>query len=74
MFEFLTESLKLESRNSANISAFSLVTFEGTSVSCHVLDVSKFKISLSISYLHTSEYHKGLVDLSLHYSPIVSIL
>ena len=73
MLEFLTDSLKLECRNSANISEFSLITPEGTSVSWHVLDVSKFKISLSISSLHTSENHKGLVDLSLHSSPIVSL-
>ena len=56
------------------MSGFSLVTLEGASVSCHVLDVSKFKISLSISSLHTSENRKGLVDLSLYSSTTLSML
>ena len=46
----------------------------GMSVSWHVLDVSKFKISFSYSSLHTSENEKGLVDLSFNTAPIVSML
>ena len=40
----------------------------GTSVSCHILDLSKFKISFSSSSSHTSENEKDFVDLSLHIS------
>ena len=61
--EFLINSLHLECRNSANISAFSLITLLGTSVSWYVLDVPKFRIYFSIS-LHVSENEKGLEDLS----------
>ena len=62
--EFLISPLQLECRNSANISAFSLITLLGTSVSWYVLDVPKFKIYFSISSLHVSENEKGLEDLS----------
>ena len=68
---FLT--LKLQCRNSANMSAFSLITLVGTLVSWHVLDMPKFKISPSTFSLHTSKIEKGLADLFLDTSTIVSI-
>ena len=46
----------------------------GTSVHWHILDVSKLKTSFTISSLHNSENQKGIVDLSLHTFPIVSML
>ena len=66
IWDFLTDSLMLECRNSPNISAFSLITLVGTSVSWHVLDVSRFKIPLRISSLYNSENEKGLAEFSLH--------
>lgn len=72
--KFLMDSLKLESKNSASISVFYLITLVGTSVDWHILDVSKLKISFTISSLHNSENQKGIVDLSLHTFPIVSML
>ena len=72
--KFLMDSLKLESKNSASISVFYLITLVGTSVDLHILDVSKLKISFTISSLHNSENQKGIVDLSLHTFPIVSML
>ena len=74
IWDFLTDSLMLECRNSANISAFSLITLVGTSVSWHVLDVSRFKIPLRISSLYNSENEKGLAEFSLHTFPKVSTL
>lgn len=72
--EFLIYLLRLQCRNSANISAFLLIALVRTSVSWHALDVLKIKIYFSISSLHTSENENGLVDLSLHTFPIVSML
>ena len=56
----------VECRNSANTSAFSLIILVGTS--WHVLDVSKFKISLSISSLHISENEKASRSFFGHFS------
>ena len=72
--EFLIYLLRLQCRNSANISAFSLIALVRTSVSWHALDVLKIKIYFSISSLHTSENEKETVDLFLHISPVVSML
>ena len=72
--KFLMDSIKLEPKNSASISVFYLITLVGTSVDWHILDVSKPKISFTISSLHNSENQKGIVDLSLHTFPIVSML
>lgn len=60
--KFFTDSSKLECKNSANIFAFFLITVVGTSISWHILDLSKFKISFSISFFLTSENEKRFID------------
>ena len=67
--ERLTYSLKLECRNSADISLFSWTILVKTSASWHVIDVSQLKVPFTISSLHTSENLKGIVDFFLHTSP-----
>ena len=71
---FLTESLKLARRMSANISAFSLIIFVGISASRQALEVSNFKISLSISPLIIFEKENGSLGCLLRTCSIASML
>ena len=48
------------SQRNTDISAFPLITLVGTSVTWHVLNVSRFKTSFSIPFLHISESKKDL--------------
>ena len=73
-FFFLTESLKLARRMSANIPALSLIFFVVISVSWHALKVSNFKISLWISSLFIFEKENGSLGCLLHTSAIASML
>ena len=66
--ERLTYSLKLECRNSADISFFSGTILLKTSASWHVVDMSQLKVPFTISSLHTSEKLKGIVDFFTYFS------
>ena len=55
------------------MSAFSLMILEGISVSWHVLETSRFNISLNISSLATSKNEKAAF-FYLHTAPMVSLL
>ena len=74
--ELITYVLKLECKKMAKMSAFSLMTLEGISVSWHALETSRFKISLNISSLATSENEKAarFSFLSLHTLDVFCIL
>ena len=63
--DFPIESLKLETRTFANISAFSLTIFVGMLVSWQALEVSNFKMSLRISSLCIFEKEKGSLPFLL---------
>lgn len=72
--KFFTDSSKLECKNSANIFAFFWITVVGTSISWHILDLSKFKISFSISFFLTSENEKRFFTILFYLLVLVSIL
>ena len=59
-FALSTWTLLRHSKRSTDISAFPLITLMGTSVTWHVLNVSRFKTSFSIPFLHISESKKDL--------------
>ena len=68
--DFLTETLKLARRMSANISTFSLIIFVGISVSWHALEVSSFPQD----FFSIFEEENGILGCLLHTSPIKSML
>ena len=73
--ESVMDVIKLECKKLANTTAFSLLFLERISVSWHDLETSRFKISLNISSLATSENEKAYFSFpSFHTSPIVIIL